>query len=189
MLDTKTSSYRILAYGTIYGASFARDGSDRLVYARAANQTLSARVNVHVVSAGGSGDTPLTHDGRSLNPVWGRLGIAFDRERLRRRADPAYEVWLMAAQGSHRARLTSVGVPPLQDGLVPIAFSADGTRLLAEYEGADTSRAWAVDVITRRAHELRRAGHSVAGAAISKNGAALLVDRGGFLNPPSSGIV
>ena len=38
-------------------------------------------------------------------------------------------------------KLTHVRVGPLVQGLVPLAFSADGARLLAEFEGEDTSEA------------------------------------------------
>jgi len=189
VIDTRAGSYRVLAHGTIYGASFAPDRSDRLVYARAATSSLTSRVNVHIANADGTGDRALTRDGRSLYPLWGRLGIAFDRERLRRHADPAYELAMMSPDGTRTAVIAAVRVPPLFNGLVPLAFSDDGARLLAEYEGAETSQAWAVDVLAHRVRKVRLDGHSVSGAAISHSGTQLLIDRGGFLNPPDSGIV
>ncbi len=189
VVETKSLSHRIVAHGPIDGASFAPDGSDRIVYASAARLALSARVDVHVVGADGSGRVQLTHDGRSLNPVWGGAAIAFDRELLRSGAAPAYQVWLMRPDGTRRTQLTHLRVPPLLDGLVPIGFSQDGSRLLAEYEGQDTSQAWALTVATRHTRKLEVDGHSVAGASISRSGAAVLVDRGGFLNPPDSGVI
>jgi dipeptidyl aminopeptidase/acylaminoacyl peptidase len=189
MIDTKTKNERLLVRGSIYGASFAPDRSRRIAYALAPTQALSAPVDVHVTEVDGSSPTTLTHDGRSLYPVWGRVALAFDRELLRKRAAPAYQVWLMRADGTSRRQLTSVHTPALAVGLVPLAFSGDGTRLLAEYEGANVSRAWAIDTSTGAAGELRQDGHTVTGASISRNGTRLLVDRGGYLNPPDSGRV
>jgi hypothetical protein len=39
-----------------------------------------------------------------------------------------------------------VKVGPLQYGLQPVAFSASGSRLLAEYEEQDVPEAWSVSV-------------------------------------------
>ena len=186
VIDTNTSAYRIVVRGQIYGASFAPDGSDRIAYASAASAALSAPVDVHVIAADGSGAMQITHDGRSLNPVWGRSGIAFDHERLRPDAEPAYQVWLMASDGSGARRLTAVPVPTLRDGLVPIDFSGDGKLLLAQYEGQDTNQAWLIPVSGGPATPL---GAGLTGAALSRNGDSALVDRGGFLNPPDQGTV
>jgi Tol biopolymer transport system component len=175
--------------GPVYGASFAPDGSNRLAYGSAASQALSATVNIHIVRPNGSGHVRITGDGRSLNPVWGRSGIAFDHERIRTGAEPVYQVWLMRADGTHRVQETNMSVPPLHLGLVPLGFSGDGRWLLAEYEGQDTSQAWVINVASGRLTKLAIAGHAVTGAAISHHGADVLVDRGGYLNPPSNGVV
>lgn len=189
VIDTRSGAARIVARGSIYGASFAPGESDRIAYASARGVSLSARVDVRVAGADGRGERLLTHDGASLNPVWGSTGIAFDEQLLRSRAAPAYQVWTMRADGTGRRRLTDVRVPPLLDGLVPLGFSGDGTRLLAEYEGQDTSQAWAIEVSSGRARELRIGGHAVAGGAISRDGRTVLVDHGGFLNLPGEGVV
>lgn len=186
VIDTTTFASRIIVHGQIYGASFAPDHSDRIAYASAASPALSAPVDVHVVRADGSGAVRITSDGRSLNPVWGRVGIAFDHERLRTNAEPAYQVWLMASDGSGRRALTALVIPPLRDGLVPLGFAQDATVLLAEYVGQDTSEAWLLKLSNRRATRL---GVDVTGAALSRDHASVLVDRGGFLNPPNQGVV
>jgi hypothetical protein len=179
-----------VAGGAVYGASFARDGSDRLAYAAAASPALDARVDVHVVGPDGSGPAQITHDGRSLYPVWGASGIAFDREQLRRQAAPAYQIWTMNPDGSAPVQLTHVPVPPLMNGLVPLAAPADdGGWVLAEYEGLNTSQAWAIALGTRQARRLEIDGAPVTAAALSSSGATALVDRGGFLQPPSRGTV
>jgi hypothetical protein len=192
VIDLTTLRPTLVARGAIYGASFAPDGSDRIAYAAAASPALDARVDVDVAGTGAAGSAPrqITHDGRSLYPVWGVTGIAFDRERLRREAAPAYQIWTMNPDGSHPVQVTHVPVPPLMDGLVPIAApTGEGGWLLAEYEGLDTSQAWAIALRTRQARRLAIGGAPVTAAALSRSGASALVDRGGFLEPPSKGTV
>jgi hypothetical protein len=186
VIDTTTFAYRIIVRGQIYGASFAPDDSDRIAYASAASPALRAPVDVHLSGADGSGAVQITNDGRSLNPVWGRGGIAFDHERLRVDAEPAYQLWVMASDGGARRPLTALAIPPLREGLVPIGFSEDGSLLLAEYEGQDTSEAWLLALSRGRATPL---GADLAGAAMSHNHASALVDRSGFLNAPDEGVV
>jgi hypothetical protein len=186
VIDTSTFGHRILVHGQIYGASFAPDGSDRIAYASAPSPALAAPVDVHLIGADGSGSVQLTHDGRSLNPVWGQPWIAFDHERLRRDAEPAYQVWTMARDGSGARRLTGLAVPALCDGLVPLGVSGDGRRLLAEYVGQDSSEAWLLTLADGRAAPL---GTGLTGAALSRSGASALVVRGGFLGPPDQGVV
>jgi hypothetical protein len=185
VIDVETLAATLVARGAIYGASFAHDGSDRLAYAAAASPALDARVDIHTIGPDGSAPAQITHDGRSLYPVWGATGIAFDREQLRREAAPAYQIWTMNRDGSAPAQLTHLHVPPLMDGLVPLAAPADdGGWLLAEYEGLNTSQAWAISLSTRQAHRLEIDGAPVTAAALSSSGATALVDRGGFLQPP-----
>ncbi len=186
VIDTSTFGDRIVVRGQIDGASFAPDGSDRIAYASAASTALSAPVDVRVIGADGSGAAQITHDGRSLNPVWGPGGIAFDHERLRADAEPAYELWMMASDGSDRRPLSALGIPPLREGLVPVGFSDNGSVLLAEYEGEDTSAAWVLRLPGSRPTPL---GAELTGSALSGDGTRALVDRGGFLSAPDDGAV
>lgn len=176
-----------VAQGFISGASFAPRG-DRLVYAVSRSQRLGARVDLFTVDVNGNHTRRLTRNGRSLYPVWGRQGIAFDRERLRGTSKaPEYQVCLL--RGRHIAQLTNLHVPALQDGLVPLQFDAGGGRLLAEYEGEDTSYAYTIQLKPLRVRQVTVAGRQVQGGAISRNGRELLVDQGAFENPANKGIV
>ena len=67
-----------IAQGAIYGASFAREGSDRLVYALAHSLSPSAKTNLYVAEADGAG-AAADHQRRS-QPV-ARLGAALHRLR------------------------------------------------------------------------------------------------------------
>lgn len=189
VIDLGLHTVTRIARGEIYGASFAPNGSDELVYARAPSQLLSAPVNLYMSKPDGSDKRELTHDGRSLNPVWGHLGIAYDRERPRRNVAPEYQIWLRSATGPGIRRLTNIPVDPLVSGLVPLAFSTDGKRLLAEFGGEDTSEAWTVLVPGGHARRVTVGGRAVVGAGISGNGTSLLVDEGGLDEPASNGRV
>jgi hypothetical protein len=189
VIDLGSHTVRTIARGQIYGASFAPNGSDRIVYGRASSSSLSAPVNLYISNPDGSGLRALTRDGRSLNPVWGHLGIAYDKERLRRNDAPAYQIWLRSSSGPSLRRLTNIPVRSVVSGLVPLAFSSDGKRLLAEFEGEDTSEAWTVGVLAGRVRRVTVRGRPVVGAGISGDGETVLIEEGSFEEPASSGRV
>jgi hypothetical protein len=186
VIDTQTGTVTTIAHGEIYGASFARDGSDRLVFATARSLSSTARTNLYVAEADGAGVHPITSDGRSLFPVWGPTYIAYDRERPRR-LSPEYQIWLATLTNPRVRKLTHVRVNSLAQGLVPLAFSATATRLLAEFVGEDTSEAFAVNAANGRARPLHVGREEVQGAGISSDGSTLLLDTGSFEQAPSHG--
>lgn len=186
VIDTQTGAITSIAAGAIYGASFARDGSDRVVFALAHSLSPFASTNLYVSEADGAGLRRLTGDGRSLDPVWGSKYIAYDRERMRK-LSPEYQIWLASSSGVRVRRLTHIPVASLVQGLVPLAFSADGSRLLAEFEGQDTTGAYAISVASGHARSVTARGRSVIGAGISSDGSTLLIDEGSFEEPPSDG--
>ncbi len=190
ILDTQSSKLSMIARGQLYGASFAPNGSDEIVYGLARSQSLTARVNIFRTKPDGSGTVALTRDGRSLFPLWGPGAIAYDRERLRRQDAPVYQIWLRSSNGRTR-RLTNVRVRSLVSGLIPVAFSADGTKLLAQFVGQDTSEAWTVRVASGRARRLTPKGARLPlqAAGLSTDGATVLVNEGGVDGPASEGRV
>jgi hypothetical protein len=184
--DTTNGSLRTLASGIVYGASFAPGGSDTIVFARAGSESLAARVDLYTVAARGGSPRRITSDGRSLNPVWGPTYIAYDREQLRREDAPVYQIWLRRPGARGARRLTSIRVRSLVSGLVPLAFSSSGARMLAEFEGQDTSEAWTVEVPSGRARRMLLGGRVVVGSGLSRDGATVLGAQGGLEGPPSS---
>ncbi|MGD0452302.1 MAG: hypothetical protein ABSB69_01775 [Solirubrobacteraceae bacterium] len=186
VIDTQTGAVSSIAEGAIYGASFARDGSDRLVFALSHSLSPSAPTNLYESEVDGAGVHRITSDGRSLDPVWGPTYIAYDRERMRH-LSPEYQIWLATPAGVRVRKLTHVSVGSLVQGLVPLEFSANGSRLLAEFEGQDTSGAYAVSVVSGRARRVTVRGQMVQGAGISSDGSTLLIDAGSFEQPPSHG--
>lgn len=190
VIDLETGAMTTVAHGVAEGASFAPEASDRLAYGLASSEQLTASVNIYLSAPDGSGASLFTHDGRSLNPVWGAEGIAYDRERLRPGAAPVYQIWLASPGAGPARQLTHLKINPLVSGLVPLAFSASGTRLLAQFAGQDTSAAWTVDLASGRVRQLTTPGvHYLVGAGISQDGSTLLVDEDSFERAPSSGRV
>jgi len=76
VIDTQTGEVTSIAEGVISGASFAQDGSDRLVFALSHSLSLSAPSSLFVSAPHGGGLTRLGSDAHSLNPVWGPRFIA-----------------------------------------------------------------------------------------------------------------
>jgi hypothetical protein len=187
LIDTRTGHATKVASGVIRGASFAPTGRDRVVYALSASIQVSSATNLFSRPAAGGKPAQLTHDGHSQYPVWGKRGIAFDEVQSVMARSPAYSISLL--HGGHETSITHMGVARFQDGLQPIAVSADGRHLLAEFVGEDTDEAFAVDVVTHKKRELTVAGSPVPGWGISRDGNRVLVDAGGFENPPSAGTV
>jgi hypothetical protein len=183
VLDTTTDVLKPVMTGIVYGASFAPDGSDRLVFGRSASQIYTAHVDLYSYAPNGT-VIRVTTDGRSLNPIWGPKYIAYDRERLRHDDAPVYEIWLRGSSGRPR-QLTRIKVRTLVSGLVPLGFSQSGSRLLAEFVGQDTSEAWTVQVASGRARAVRIGRRNVVGGAISADGSHLLVAEGGLDGPAS----
>jgi Tol biopolymer transport system component len=180
--DAETGRARTIARGNVQGASFSPD-STRVAYAISRNQQLSTPVNIRVANIDGTGNHAITHDGRSLFPIWGPSRIAFSHERLRRADAPIYQLWLMNPNGTHRRQLTHTRVPSLVSGLTATQFSGNGKRLLAEYVGQDTSEAWTVDVATGKGRDLTGRVDGVIGEALSADGKTVLVQRGFFDDP------
>jgi Tol biopolymer transport system component len=186
--NAQTSRFTTVSHGNIQGASFSPSAPYRIAYGRS-SAPFAAPADVYTTGVDGTGTQQLTRDHRSLNPLWGAGTIVFDRERLRGKNAPAYQIWQMAQDGSSPTQITHVAVPKLDWGLVPKAISADGERLLAEYGGQDTRQAWTVAISTRRARMLRVGTQSVMAFGISRDGTSILTDVNEFQNTPSDGKV
>jgi Tol biopolymer transport system component len=189
LIDTATGARQTIAHGFFFGVSFAPEGG-RLVYARAASERYPPHSDVYRfdIPVGESvrfaPPVRLTHDHRSLDPLWGPNGkIVFVKQlgAKKRRYGPKNELYLMSPGGSQVKRLTHTKVGPLLQGLYPTEWSANGRRLLAEFEGQDTSYAVSVNPRTGAQRPLDRAGErGFVGTALSADGKTVLGFTGGF---------
>ena len=183
VIDATTDQSHTIATGVIDGASFAPGTSDQVVYARAAVNTTS--VNVYTTSATGTNTRQLTHDGLSEYPVWGPNGIVYSHETPRPKLSyPTLQLWFIGASGAGAHQLTHVAIPAKWEGLTPIAFSANGKHLLANFvgpQGSDHAEAYAVTLAGAKAaapRDLTGGGNGNIGDAISDDGKTVLLTKG-----------
>jgi Tol biopolymer transport system component len=179
VVDTRTGVVRTIATGQVTAASFAPRSGDRLVFDRSALN--SSAVNVFVADPDGRRQRRLTDDGLSEFPLWGPRDIVFTRETIRDgQSGPLYELWSIEPDGSGARQLTHVAATKLNDGLTAVAFSADGKRLLANFEGTDTLEAWVVDLSGPVAlpRDLTAKGNGTIGVGLSRDGDSVLAEDG-----------
>jgi hypothetical protein len=184
VIDTQTGTVTMVAHGMIGGIGWAPN-TDTIAYGFSSSPKFGAPVDLYTASASGTGTQQLTHDGRSEDPVWGKLGIAYVRARNRKHFAPAFQLYLLSGGRSTQISHTRPGL--LVDGLVPMAVSADGKRLLAAFTGEDTDDAYAVNLVTHSIKLLKVKNQTVTPWGISSDGKRVLVDFGGFENAASAG--
>lgn len=179
---------RTVAKGYFGGVSFSPDGTE-LVYSRSASEKFPPRTDVFRVVVGGGKPVALTSDHRSLDPLWGPTGqIVFVKMvgAKQRKYGPKNELFLMNPDGAGVKRLTKTKVDPLLLGLFPTEWSADGKRLLAEFQGQDTSYAVVVNPATGAQRPLHKTGEQgFVGTALSADGLTVLGFTGGFEPGPN----
>jgi Tol biopolymer transport system component len=194
VVDVANQTMRMIATGSIYGASFAPGKSEQIVYARSApNKTA---VNLYVTDATVSATREITHDGLSELPLWGPHGIAYSHEKPRAKNPyPALQLWMINPDGSGARQLTSLPVPANLEGLTPVpgGFSANGKHLLANYvgpPGSNHTEAYTVDLSGRKPviRDLTGDGDGNIGEAISASGLWILVTKGSTDNLSSLSI-
>jgi Tol biopolymer transport system component len=182
LIDRSTGTSRRLATGAFYGASFSPDAT-QLVYSRAARDKLFPVANLRVAPTAAGAARTITSDGRDQYPVWGPSRIAVTRYRhpARHGDGPKFNLWLIGPDGSGRRQLTHDKVPFLLSGLIATAWSADGTRLLAQFGGQDTTYAVTVNPATGAEHVLGSKSQGFAASALSHDGSTVLGTIGGSI--------
>jgi Tol biopolymer transport system component len=194
LIDVATGSQLIVASGYFSGFSFSPDGSE-LVYAKAGSEKYPPQSDVYrfEIPIGQSvrfvPPVRITHDRNSQDPLWGPNGkIVFVKllGAKQRKYLPKNELFLMSSNGSQVKRLTHTKVGSLLQGLFPTEWSANGKRLLAEFEGQDTSYAVTVNPSTGAQRTVDKAGEQgFVGTALSADGKTVLGFTGGFEPGPN----
>jgi dipeptidyl aminopeptidase/acylaminoacyl peptidase len=189
LIDVASGAQRTVASGYFSGFSFSPDGSE-LVYAKAGSEKYPPHSDVYrfEIPIGQSirfvPPVRITHDRNSQDPLWGPSGkIVFVKllGAKQRKYGPKNELYLMSPSGSQVKRLTHTKVDPLLQGLYPTEWSANGKRLLAEFEGQDTSYAVTVNPKTGAQRPLLKAEEmGFVGTALSADGQTVLGYEGGF---------
>jgi hypothetical protein len=182
VVNVATNQIHTIATGVIDGASFAPSSSDQVAYARAAPST--TRVDLYVTSPSGTNTRQLTKDGRSEYPLWGPNGIVYSHEYIRAKDPyPELQLWFIKASGAGARQLTRIQVGPQLEGLTPIAFSANGKHLLANFVGQDPqdhTEAYTIDLTGPKPlwRDLTGDGNGNIGDAISADGKTILLTKG-----------
>ncbi|HKB51346.1 MAG TPA: hypothetical protein VKC63_07945 [Solirubrobacterales bacterium] len=183
LIDVASGAVRTVARGFFGGFSF-EPGGGQLVYARASKEKFPPRSDIYRVDVSGGNLTRLTHDHRSQNPLWGPDNeIVFVKQlgAKQRRYGPKNELFLMNSDGKGVRQLTHTRVDPLLFGLTPTQWSANGSRLLAEFNGQDTSYAVTVNPRTGAQRPVTKAREQgFAATALSADGKSILGMTGGF---------
>jgi hypothetical protein len=186
LIDVVSGTFlRTVASGYFSGVSFSPDGTE-LAYSVAPTEKYPPKSDVFVAPVGGGKPVQITKGGNSLDPLWGPNGqIVFVKQlgAKNRKYGPKNELFLMNQFGAQVKRLTHTKVDPLLQGLYPTAWSDSGNRLLAEFEGQDTSYAVAVNPKTGAQKPLEKNGsgeQGFVGTAISGDGTTVLGYTGGF---------
>ncbi|HEY2479500.1 MAG TPA: hypothetical protein VGI17_12320 [Solirubrobacterales bacterium] len=186
-VDLETGKKTKLARGFFNGFSFS-PGGEEIVYGVAKSQRNPFKSDVFKVNIDGTGRVALSHNHTSGYPLWGPKGqIVFARflGAKQRKYGPKTELFAMNEKGQRISQLTHAKVNQLSLGLLPIAISEDGARLLAEFNGQDQGYGVAVSTVTGSEKKLTNNPESgFAGAALSPDGKTVLGTTGlGFGDP------
>jgi hypothetical protein len=198
LIDVASGAQQVVDSGYFSGFSFSPNGTE-LVYSKAGSEKYPPSSDVYrfQIPIGESvryvPPVRLTHDHRSLSPLWGPAGqIVFVKllGAKQRKYGPKNELYLMNPSGGQVKRLTHTVVDPLVQGLTPTQWSADGSRLLTEFGGQDTTYAVTVNPKTGAERTLTKEREvGFVGTALSADGSTVLGDTGGFEPGPQHKVV
>jgi len=200
-IDVATGVQQTIASGYFGGVSFAPQDSEQVVYSMSASESFPPRSDIYridllppgAVSVAAVKPQRLTSDHRSTSPLWGpNEQIVFVKHlgEKSRKYGPKNDLFLMKEDGSGVKRLTNTKVGPLLFGLSPTAWSANGSRLLTEFGGQDTTYAVTVNPKTGAERTLTKQREvGFVGTALSSNGKLVLGSIGGFEPGPGHKVV
>jgi len=169
VIDAATAAVTTLATGVFDGqVSFSPD-SKQLAYVQTTSKYYNANGKLKVIDLATRAITTLRASG-AASPVWGSTAIAFSTVKKRGARRFTFNAAVIQPDGKGFRRLTRFRATRELYGLLPRAWSADGTRLLAGLAGLDAwtyREAYAVDPIHGGS---RLIAHSVSPAALSRDG-------------------
>ena len=165
VIDAGSAAVTTLATGHFNSrVSFSPD-SARLAYVQDARATSNNGGALKTVDLATHATTTLRQGAAA--PVWGPRAIAFSTVKPGGPYGIRLNVAVVKPNGTGFRRLTHFRPRFLQSGLSPIAWSANGRRLLAALGGQDTWQAYAVNPKRGGARRIRA---FVTPAALSRNG-------------------
>jgi Tol biopolymer transport system component len=184
VIDIATGKVTPIATGYFNGVSFSPN-SKEIAFGLAASESYPPKSDVYRYPLAGRAAHALTRDQISGYPLWGPTGrIVFVKQlnAKQRKYGPKNDLFLMNRNGSGVRRLTHTVVDPLTSGLYPVAWSASGNQLLANFGGQDTQYAVAVNPQTGAETSLSPGNSETGfvGVDLTANGRTALGYLGGF---------
>jgi Tol biopolymer transport system component len=193
VINVETLKRTKIATGFFNGVSFSPT-SEELIYGVSNTQDYPLKSTIYKEGVEGTGKVALSHDKNSAYPLWGPKGqIVFARQlgAKTRRYGPANQLFVMNEEGDQISQVTNTKVNAFAQGLTPIAFSANGARLLTEFGGQDQSYGVAVSLVTGSEKKLTDNPETgFQGSALSADGSTILGTTGlGFGGNPQPKVV
>ena len=190
VVDVETGKQTKIATGYFNGVSFSPNSKEVVFGSEASELDYPPKTNIVRAPVSGGSTSALTHDGISGWPLWGPTGrIVFVKQlnAKQRKYGPKNDLFLMNGNGKKVKRLTHTKVDPLTAGLFPVAWSASGNELLANFGGQDTQYGVAVNPRTGAEKSLSPGNSETGfvGAALTANGKTALGYLGGYEGPGS----
>jgi len=199
LIDVATGTQQTVASGFFSAVTFAPAGG-QLVYGSSTSE-FGSKSDVYRFDIPEPGavfiqaprPVRLTSDHKSSSPLWGpHEKIVFVKHlgEKSRKYGPKNDLFLMNPNGKQVKRLTRTKVEPLLAGLSPTAWSANGSRLLTEFGGQDTTYAVTVNPKTGAERALTKEREvGFVGTALSSDGKLVLGSLGGFEPGPDHKVV
>lgn len=193
LINVESMQRTKIATGYFNGVSFAPE-SDEIVYGVSKSESYPPKSDIFREKVDGTGRVALSHDKSSAYPLWGPKGqIVFVRQlgAKSRKYGPANQLFVMNPEGQRISQVSHTKVNPLAQGLIPLAWSANGARILAEFGGQDQSYAVALSAVTGSERKLTKDPETgLQGAALSPDGTTVLGTVGlGFGGNPHPKVV
>jgi hypothetical protein len=192
VIDVNSLKREKIATGYFNGASFSPE-SDEIVYG--VSQTENAlKSDVFRYQLGGAAPKRLTKGKVSAFPLWGpKDQIVFVRYAPAKEPYevPAGQLFVMNPEGQRISQVSHTKLTPLATGLIPLSWSENGARLLAEFAGEDQGYAVAVSTVTGSEKKLTKNPQmGFQGAGLSPDGTIVLGTVGlGFGGNPKPKVV
>jgi hypothetical protein len=142
------------ASGVIRGFSFSPDSGAVVFGTSGRSDAFDAPSDLYYFTLAERVRRRITRDRKSLNPLWGEAGIIHDRMNAREGDAPSYNLFEIQPDGGSLRRITSLTIPSLISGLVPLELSGNGKRLLADFIGQDTQVGFRVNMENGKAKAL-----------------------------------
>ncbi len=178
LIDVATGTARTVARGFFGNATFSPDGT-QLAYDLSKKQEAFPKVDLYAAPVAGGAPRRLTRNGHSLFPLWGPTRIAYTRYARAKRKHPEQDspkdnLSLLDPATGMSTKLTNDAVPYLLAGLTPAVWSADGTKLLAQFSGQDTVYTVTVDPATGTERVVGKKTQGIIPYGLSQDGSTIL---------------